>query len=232
MCKIATLYIVATPIGNLQDITLRALETLRSVDLILAEDTRRARILLSHYQIKTPCVSFHQYTSSKKLNALISKLKKGLSLALITEAGTPNISDPGLLLIKKAYKLGFKVVPVPGPSAITTLLSVVNFEVSQFVFLGFLPKKKGRKKALEKVAEFLKKYSLPVVIFESPNRLLKLLSEIEKMVGLETKIVLGRELTKVFEGILFDSPAGLKERFKEKQIKGEFTLVILPPSGL
>jgi len=225
----ATLYVVATPIGNLADFTFRAVETLKRVDLILAEDTRRADILLSHYQIKTPCLSLHQYTSSKKLDFLVYKLQRGADLAVITEAGTPNISDTGLNLISRAYDLGIKVVPIPGPSAITALLSVANFDASRFVFLGFLPKKKGRKKALREMTILLKDCHLPVVIFESPNRLLKFFSEIEEVLGPEIRIVLGRELTKIFEEVVVGSLASLKERFKEQQIKGELTLAILPP---
>jgi len=229
----ATFYIVATPIGNLSDITLRAIEVLRSVDLILAEDTRTAKKLLSHYQIKTPVASYHQRSRIKKIDYFIFLLEKGKNLALISEAGTPGISDPGTFLIKEiTERLGekVKISPLPGPSALTAILSVADFDVSRFFFLGFFPKKK-RKKLFEEVLNFKR----PFVFYESPYRILKTLRELdfywreiyaEKS---EPKVVLGRELTKKFETIY---RGGLKKvigEIEKGEIRGEFVVLVSGP---
>lgn len=217
------LFVVATPIGNLKDITLRALEILKEVDLILAEDTRRTQNLLNFYQIKKPILSFHQHSKEKKIEFILEKLKKGKKIALVSEAGTPGISDPGPKLIQKILeRLGEKIqiVPIPGPSAVTTLLSVAGVPADKFLFLGFLPKKRKRKKIIREIATS----NYPVLFFESPWRVLKTLKELEKE-DENLNVVLGRELTKYFEKIERGKISEVIKRVGENP-KGEFTVLI------
>ncbi len=215
------LFVVATPIGNLEDITLRALRILKEVDLIAAEDTRQTKKLLNRHNINTPLVSFHQHSSSAKTHQLVEKLKTGTQVALVTDAGTPGISDPGGVLVKAARAADIKVIPVPGPSAITAVLSAAGVPTDSFLFMGFLPKKKGRTTLWRE----MKSLDVPVVIYESPNRIVKTLQEIIEHLG-NREVVIGRELTKIHEEILKDSAQNLLQHFTAHSPRGEFVIVI------
>jgi len=217
------LYIVATPVGNLKDITLRALETLKSVDLILAEDTRITKRLLNHYEIDTPLRSYHTHNEHSITNSIVEELKGGKEIALVSDAGTPGISDPGYLLVKACRDNGIKVIPVPGPAALIAALSASGLPTDRFHFEGFLPHKKGRNKRWE----FLKNYPHTIVLYESPYRIIKLLNEICLNMGENTSVVIARELTKIHEEIINDSCINHLKRLKEKEkIKGEFVVII------
>lgn len=221
-----TLYIVATPIGNLKDISSRALEALSSVDLILCEDTRVTRKLLDHYQIRTRTLSYHQQSLQSKLSYVLDLLKNGKNLALVSDAGTPGISDPGNLLVKEAAeKLGenINIVPIPGPSALTAAACISGFPMERFIFMGFLPVKKKRKKILEEIINA--KY--PVIFYESPHRILKTLEELKEKNG-ELEIFVARELTKIFETVYRGKIIRVIEDVKNNELKGEFTVVIRP----
>lgn len=228
------LYIVATPIGNLSDITKRAIETLEKVDLIVCEDTRTSRKLLDHYEIKTPTISFYQMQREggakkpvPKLDYLVEELVRGKNLALITDAGTPGISDPGNQLIEHITcntKQGeIRIVPIPGASSLSALISVAGIDMRQFVFLGFPPHKKGRETFFKEVVAF----NFPVIYFESPHRVLKNL-ELLKKLSSNKKIVLGRELTKMFEEIVRGSVSEVLGYFSENKnkVKGEFVIIV------
>jgi len=220
----ATLYVVATPIGNLEDISLRALRILKEVDLILCEDTRRTQKLLNFYQIKKRLLSYHQHSRLKRVEEIIDLLKRGKNLALVSDSGTPGISDPGGKLIEKIFETfgdSVKIVPIPGPSAITSIASISGFPMDKFLFLGFLPKKKKRKNFLEEIL----KSKYPVIFFESPYRILKTLEELETL-NPDFKIVVVRELTKKFETIYRGKIREVKEKIKKDKIKGEFTIVV------
>ena len=217
-----TLHIVATPIGNLEDITLRALRTLKEVNLIAAEDTRRTRILLNHYSIKTPLTSYYEYNKLIKGKQLIDRLETGDNVALVSDAGTPGISDPGYHLIKLALQSSISVVPIPGVSAVITALSVSGLPTDSFVFQGFLPNKiMARKKLIEKMAE--EKRTL--VFYESPNRLRAALQDLLEICG-DREIVVTRELTKIFEEVIRGKITHVLNVLNGRQIKGEITLLI------
>ena len=216
------LYVVATPIGNLEDITLRALRVLREVDLIACEDTRRTRALLSHFGIHAPVTSYFEGNKLTKGEALVRTLTEGQSVALVTDAGTPGISDPGFLLVRAARDAGIVVVPVPGPSAVITALSVAGIPADRFVFDGFLPVKPGRR--LHRL-EALRTLEMTIVCYESPHRILASLEAAGQVFG-DVEIVVARELTKQFEEIVRGTPARLREHFAGSQVRGEFTLVI------
>lgn len=215
------LYIVATPIGNLKDITFRAIETLKDVDLIIAEDTRQTKKLLDYYEIKKPLESYHHHSKEDKINYLIKELEKGKKLALVTDGGTPGISDPGNFLIEKVLEKlpETKIIPIPGPSAVATLLSVSGINTDEFYFLGFLPHKKGRKTKIES----LKNIDVPIVIYESPYRIEKLFKQILEFLG-DREIIIGRELTKKFEEIVRGKVSEILNH--PPKPKGEFTLII------
>ena len=218
------LYIVATPIGNLGDITLRALRVLKEVDFILAENPKKSLRLLNFYNIRKPILKFHQHTKEKETKKILNLLRKGKNLAFISEAGTPGISDPGGKLVEKVReKLGkeVKIIPIPGPSALTCIISVSGFPTDRFLFLGFLPKKKKRKEFLREILN--SKY--PVVFFESPYRILKTLEELKNL-NPNLKIVVGRELTKKFETIYWGKIGDVIEKIKKEKIKGEFVVII------
>jgi 16S rRNA (cytidine1402-2'-O)-methyltransferase len=220
----STLYIVATPIGNLQDVTFRAIETLKRVDLILCEDTRVTQKLLSHYEIKTPTLSYHQHSKLNKIEYIVELLKQGKNLALVSDAGTPGISDPGSRLVQKvAESLGdsVKMVPIPGSSAVTALASVSGLPVDRFLFLGFPPIKNKRKKFFEEVAN--SKY--PVIFYESPYRIIKTLQELNSLVGAR-EIVVCRELTKKFETIYRGKAEDVIKKIKDGEIRGEFAVIV------
>ncbi len=192
------LYLVSTPIGNLGDITFRATDILRSVDFVLAEDTRQTGKLMQRYEIKTRLVSFHEHASDDKINWVIGQLQEGRDIALVSDAGTPNLSDPGGKLVEEALKSGISVSPIPGPSALTALIATAPFSCSQFTFLGYFPKKKGRQTMIKTI----KDSEHPVFFYESPHRIIKTLNFLKDNLE-EFDILLGRELTKKFEEIRF-----------------------------
>ena len=216
------LYIVATPIGNLEDITVRAMRVLGEVSLIAAEDTRRTRILLNHYDIQTPLTSLYEQNESIKTPSLINKIKDGQHIAYVTDAGTPAISDPGYLLVHHAIEAGIEVVPIPGASALITALSVSGFPMDHFVFQGFLPEKKGKKKA---ALLSIKDDARTQIFYESPNRLLATLKDIMDLLG-NRFVVVARELTKVYEEVVRGNVAEVMHAFEGRTIKGEITLVL------
>jgi len=221
------LFVVATPIGNLEDISQRALSVLKEVDFILCEDTRVTKKLLNYYQIKTPTLSYHQHSKIKKINFIIGLLEKEKNLALVCDAGTPGISDPGNKLIKEILKKlndKIKIVPIPGPSALILAASVSGFPMDRFLFLGFPPVKKKRKKFFETI--MASKY--PVIFYESPYRILKTLEELSFLVP-EREIVVCKELTKKFEKIFRGKVKEVVEKLKEVEIKGEFVIILNEP---
>lgn len=216
------LYIVATPIGNLEDITLRALRILREVDLIAAEDTRHTKKLLAHYGITTPLTSYYDQIEASKAPALIEQLQAGKTIALVSDAGTPGISDPGYRLVKGASEAGIPVVPIPGPSTLTALLSIGGLPTDRFVFEGFLPAKKGQR---QKTLQRLKQEERTLLFFESPHRLLDLLDDLIAIFG-DRQVVIGRELTKMFEEVLRGKVSELCAVLQRHEIKGELTLLV------
>lgn len=238
----STLYVVATPIGNLSDITSRALQTLRSVDLILCEDTRVTQKLLNRFGIKTKTLSYHQHSKLKKINYILKLLSQGKDLALVSDAGTPGISDPGNKLISEILKFHYiprsyqimekgdvvseiKIIPIPGPSAITTAASVSGFPMDKFLFLGFPPQKKKRRQFFQRVV----KSEYPVIFYESPYRILKTLQELKEMFHVSSsmfQVVVCRELTKKFEIIYRGTVEEVIEKIKKEKIKGEFVVIV------
>jgi len=219
--EIGTLYIISTPIGNLKDATHRSLELLSDVDLIAAEDTPRTGILLKHYGIKTPLSSFNSYNQVKKSDRLIARLKVGHDLALVSDAGTPGVSDPLHYLVRAALDEHVPIVSLPGPSAVLVALTVSGLPVNRFVFEGFLPRKKGRKNLIEELAQEKR----TIVLFESPHRIVKTLNELYQVMG-ERKAVLARELTKIHEEVIRGTLGELAIKAEEQKLKGEITLVI------
>ena len=217
-----TLYVVATPIGNLEDITLRALRVLKEVGLVACEDTRRTRTLLTHFGIHVPVTSYFEHNKLAKGPAILKTLRDGKSVALVTDAGTPGISDPGFLLVREARDAGIPVVPVPGPSAVVAALSAAGIPADSFVFDGFLPVKPGKR--IHRL-EALRGLEMTCVCYESPHRILASLEAIGQVFG-EAEIVVARELTKQFEEIVRGTPEALRERFAAGTVRGEFTLVI------
>ncbi len=217
-----TLYIVATPIGNLEDITLRALRILKEVDLVAAEDTRHTRKLLTHYNIPTRLTSYHDHSESTKAPVLVETLSAGKNIALVSDAGTPCISDPGYRLVKGAVEADISVVPIPGPSMLTALMSVGDLPTDRFAFEGFLPAKKGqRQRMLRELCH--EKRSL--IFYESPHRLLSTLADLGHIFG-DRRVVLGRELTKQFEEILRGPISTVRRVFQNRPVRGEVALVV------
>jgi len=217
-----TLYIVSTPIGNLADITLRAIETLKSVDLIAAEDTRHTKILLDRYEIKTPTTSYFEYNKVRKTDYLLKILKEGKSVALVSDAGTPGISDPGYKIIRMCIDNDIAVVPIPGPSGLITALTVSGKPTDKFTFEGFLsPKPIKRKNQLKK----LRDEKRTAVLYESPHRIQKLLADILEIYG-DVDVVLARELTKKFEELRREKVSASIEHFRSSSPKGEFIVII------
>ena len=218
----ATLYLVATPIGNLEDITLRALRTLKECDLIAAEDTRRTGVLLKHFGISKQMLSYFQFNEAKRSEEIIERLRRGEKIALVTDAGSPGISDPGERVVEATIAAGFRVEPVPGPSALVAALTASGLPTDEFHFIGFLPHKSGqRRKKLESLAGVPGTF----VLYESPFRIEKLLAELTDIFP-ERPIVLARELTKKFEEFLRGTPAELLEQLEHRSIKGEFVVMI------
>lgn len=217
-----TLYVVATPIGNLGDITFRAIETLKNVDFVAAEDTRTAKKLFTKFDIHSSLVAFHAHSSERETEKILEKLKNGKSVALISEAGTPTISDPGAVLVRRAIEEGIKVVPIPGACAAVAALSASGLRTDKFVFLGFLPTKKGR----QKLFESLREEKRTVVFYESPHRVLKTVTQLVEILGAERQIVLARELTKIHEEFFRGDLSSAVEFLKSKKPRGEFTILL------
>lgn len=218
-----TLFIVSTPIGNLKDITLRALEILKEVNFIACEDTRVTSYLLNHYEIKSELVSLNAVNECSKIDYVLNRIQKGESCALVSDAGTPGISDPGTRLISTAIKNGINISTVPGVSAAVAALTLSGFPTDSFVFEGFIPQKKGRQKLLKELAEEKR----TIIIYESTYRIEKLLKELNEYMP-ERPIVVCRELTKKFEETWRGKPSDIIDNLPEKVTKGEFTVVISP----
>jgi len=224
-----TLYIVATPIGNLEDISLRALRILKGVDLVLCEDTRVTKKLLNYYEITVPTISYHQHSKEKKMQEVLGLLSQGKNLALVSDAGTPGIADPGNELIDFLLKNNpeTKIVPVPGPSALAAIASIAGVSMDKFLFLGYPPHKKRRKKFFEEIVQS----QHPVIFYESPHRILKTLGELNEIlrkvaVAKNHSIVVGRELTKQFETIYRGSIDKVMEMLEKGISKGEFVILV------
>ncbi len=222
-----TLFIVATPIGNLQDISLRALETLKSADLIACEDTRHSAILLKAHGVSTPTTSYHSYSSSAKQSRLVDELRNGRRIALISDAGLPGVSDPGTALIQEAIEAGCRVEVIPGASASLAALVLSGFPTDRFVFEGFLPVKPGARRTK---LDVLSREPRTVILYESPHRLLKTLGEIQEVFG-DIPVSVSRELTKKFEETRRDPVSRHRAHFEQHPPRGEFVLV-LPPARL
>lgn len=230
----AKLFVIATPIGNLGDITFRAIETLKNVDAVLAEDTRVTKKLLSHYRISKPLISFQEHSSPKIIEKILNFLKDGKDLALVTDAGTPGISDPGYRLnsfivkwlksletIKQLNRSTIQLIPIPGPSALAAIISVSDIDLSEFLFLGFPPHKKGRETFFMRVSES----KTPVILFESPHRIEKTLSQLQRHCG-DRYLNIGRELTKIYEEVFRGTLSEAQAHFIGEKQRGEFVIII------
>ncbi|HEV8471595.1 MAG TPA: 16S rRNA (cytidine(1402)-2'-O)-methyltransferase [Methylomirabilota bacterium] len=222
MATPGTLFVVATPIGNLEDVSARALRVLREVDLIACEDTRRTRALLAHFDVHTPTTSYFEHNKLARGPQLLRRLQEGGSIALVTDAGTPGISDPGFLLVRDARAAGVRVVPVPGPSAVAAALSASGVPADRFVFDGFLPVKPGKR--LNRLRE-LRALETTVVVYESPHRIVAALEALAEVFG-DAEVVVARELTKHFEEIVRATPAAHLERLRATPPRGEFVVII------
>ena len=218
----STLYVVPTPIGNLADITHRSIDVLSQVELILCEDTRVSQKLLKHYNIDTPTKSYHMHNEHRTVDRLVEQLQQGMSMALISDAGTPAISDPGFLLVRACLQSGVNVTSLPGPTAFVPALVQSGFPTDRFVFEGFLPHKKGRKSRLSQLAEETK----TIVLYESPHRILKTLAQCAQVMGSDRQASISRELTKAFEETVRGTLEELEAHFTTHTPKGEFVLVI------
>ena len=218
----STLYVVPTPIGNLADITHRSIDVLSQVELILCEDTRISQKLLKHYNIDTPTKSYHMHNEHRTVDRLVEQLQQGMSMALISDAGTPAISDPGFLLVRACLESGVKVTSLPGPTALVPALVQSGFPTDRFVFEGFLPHKKGRMSRLSQLAEETK----TIVLYESPHRILKTLAQCAQVMGPDRQASISRELTKAFEETVRGTLEELEAHFTAHTPKGEFVLVI------
>jgi 16S rRNA (cytidine1402-2'-O)-methyltransferase len=217
-----SLFIVPTPIGNLGDITLRALEILKAVDTILAEDTRTSGTLLKHYDIKKPLQSFHIHNEHRTVRSLIDRMNAKEVMALISDAGTPGISDPGFLLVREVLAAGLQVECLPGPTAFVPALVKSGFPTDRFVFEGFLPHKKGRQTAVQQIAD----EERTVILYESPHRLVKLLEQLEPLLDPARRISVSRELTKMYEETVTGPVKEVLEHFSKGEVKGEIVVVI------
>jgi|TARA_B110000881_G_C18477399_1_gene464623 16S rRNA (cytidine1402-2'-O)-methyltransferase len=215
------LFVVATPIGNLQDFTFRAVETLKNVHCIFAEDTRTSKKLINHYDIDTKLYSYHDYSSDKEIARVLDILNDNKDVALISDAGTPTISDPGYSLIRECISENIDIVPIPGASALTTAISASGLPSDAFTFMGFLPTKKGRQKKISS----LEHLDTTIVLFESPHRLIKTLIQLKEALG-ERPVVVARELTKLYEEIIRGNFSSAIEFFESKKVKGELVIII------
>lgn len=219
-----TLYLVATPIGNLGDMTHRAVELLRGVQLIAAEDTRHSKKLLQHYDISTPMTSYHSHSSDSKLRSLLEKLEEGQDIALISDAGTPGISDPAWSLVQAARQADINIVPIPGASAFLTALMASGLPMNQFTYMGFIPAKKGRKTLFESIQDA----THTTIFYESPHRIAKTLGQMLEILGEKRCAVLARELTKVHEEFIRGSLMDIATHCQEHPPKGELVLLVAP----
>ena len=220
--KVGILYIVGTPIGNLEDITLRGLKTLKSVDLIACEDTRHTQKLLNHFSISTKSESYHKFNEKSKCSRFINLLESGKDVALVSDSGMPGISDPGNILIKEVIKNNVSVIPVPGPSACITALVASGFDIDSFIYEGFLPQKKMAKK--KKLMEFEHEVR-PVVFYESPKRILETLKAVEEVLG-DREVVIAREITKFYEEYIRGKASDVLKKLGASEVKGEIVLII------
>jgi 16S rRNA (cytidine1402-2'-O)-methyltransferase len=216
------LFVVPTPVGNLEDITLRAIRVLKEVDLILAEDTRQTKKLLDHFQIQKQLLSYHKFNEHKTVESLIEKIKSGISIALVSDGGTPGISDPGHVLIAACVKENIGIECLPGATAFVPALVNSGFGTDEFVFIGFLPHKKGRQTKLKEIALIDK----TIILYESPFRVVKLLEELKQHLGAERRISTSREISKMFEETTRGTADELLQHFEIKKPRGEFVVVI------
>lgn len=216
------LYIIPTPIGNLEDITFRAVKLLKEVDLVLAEDTRQTRKLFVHYEITTPLQSYHTHNEHKKTTYIVELLLGQQTIALVSDAGTPGISDPGFLLVRECVNNDIEVECLPGPTALIPALVVSGLPCDRFIFEGFLPQKKGRKTKLE----LLSAEKRTIVLYESPHRIMKLIDQIETHFGPDRKFCIARELTKIHEEFLRGKASEIKQQIGDRKLKGEIVVVI------
>jgi 16S rRNA (cytidine1402-2'-O)-methyltransferase len=219
------LYLVATPIGNLEDITFRALRTLKECDLVAAEDTRRTGQLLKHFGISRPLLSYHQFNEAQRTEQLLERLRRGERIALVTDAGSPGISDPGERVVRQAVQAGFRVEPVPGASALVAALTASGLASDEFHFVGFLPHKSGQRRNR---LLLLKEIPGTLVLYESPFRIEKLLTELNQVMP-GRAVVLAREVTKKFEEFLRGTPEELLLVYQKRRLKGEFVVMISAP---
>ncbi len=217
-----SLFVVPTPIGNLEDITLRALEVLKTVDLILAEDTRKSGILLKHYAISKPLQSFHIFNEHQVHTSLVQRMEKGETMAIVTDAGTPGIADPGFLLVRECLKARLKIECLPGATAFVPALVKSGFPTDRFVFEGFLPHKKGRQTMIRKLSE----EERTIILYESPHRLVKALEQLIEFFGSDRLVSVSRELTKIYEETVTGTLEQALLHFSRKEIKGEIVIVI------
>ncbi len=222
MNKTGKLYIIATPIGNLEDLTFRAKRILGEVDLIACEDTRHSGILLKHYDIKKPLLSFHSHSGQAKVEKIMEYLNNGSDVALISDAGTPGISDPAFTLIQAALKANVEIIPIPGATALITAICAAGLPIDKFLYLGFLPVKKGRQTLFKKIEGS----EHTVVFYESPHRLLKTVGELKKYLKPNTRIVIAKELTKIHETFFRGTLEDIEKKLPEGKPKGEYVILI------
>ncbi|MBE0583089.1 MAG: 16S rRNA (cytidine(1402)-2'-O)-methyltransferase [Desulfofustis sp.] len=223
-----TLYIVATPIGNLEDMTSRAVRILREVDLIAAEDTRHTRKLLSHFAIATPLVSYYREKETQRATELIEQIAGGASVALVSDAGTPGISDPGAILVRQARAAGLQIVPIPGPSALSAAVCCAGLEPGTFLFLGFAPAKRAQRRTL---LQSLKTSPYPLVFYESPHRIVSFIKDCAELLG-DRVVLWAREISKMYEDIEESTLRHLAERIDDTKIRGELVIIIHPGDSL
>jgi 16S rRNA (cytidine1402-2'-O)-methyltransferase len=226
--KPGTLYVVATPIGNLEDITYRAVRVLKEANLIACEDTRHTAKLLAHYGIDKPTISYHEHNEVARAEELVAKLEQGVNIAQVSDAGMPGISDPGYRVIKLAIERGIRVVPVPGASATIAALAASGLPTDSFQFLGFLAARSGERRTM---LESLRNAQQTTVVYEAPHRIAETMQDIVELLGAERPIVLARELTKVHEEFMRGSAADVLEQLQRREVKGEMTLVIGKSAG-
>ena len=229
-CDMGTLYVVPTPVGNLEDVTARALRVLREADLVLAEDTRTSGNLLRHFDIHRPMLSFHKFNEHQVVTNIVSRLQGGETMALVSDAGTPGISDPGYLLVREAIKAGVEVITLPGPTAFVPALVSSGLPCDKFCFEGFLPQKKGRMSRLEE----LKAEPRTMIFYESPHRVVKLLEQLAEVFGSERPVSVCREISKIHEESVRGTVAEALAHFMETEPRGEFVIVVggSTPTGL
>lgn len=221
------LYLVPTPVGNMEDMTFRAIRVLKEVDLILAEDTRTSSVLLKHYEIENKLLSHHKFNEHKTVGGVVERLKMGENIALISDAGTPSISDPGFLLSRACAEAGVEIECLPGATAFVPALVDSGFPTDRFCFEGFLPQKKGRQTKLKEIEQ----EERTTILYESPFRLVKLLAQIEEVMGSERKVSVTREISKVYEETVRGTVAEVKAHFEEKAPKGEIVVVVAGKEG-